>query len=110
MRINYVDLRHLLVIDRHLDSAPAAHMKQKGKHNNNNFNQLRLISETGQTTGEVVPSFLLTELLQGENFTSQLYFLGLLTFAGEEKGEPLLRIPNRVVKEWLYDYLREEHT
>lgn len=54
-----------------------------------------------------MPSFPLAELLQRENFISQLYFFGLLTFAGEEEGEPLLRIPNRTIKDLLYSYLRE---
>ena len=91
MRIDYGKLRHLLTVDRHL---------------NGNFSQLRSIIENGETVSEVVSSFPLEKLAKPENFVSQLHFFGLLTFAGEVEGEPLLRIPNQTIKDLLYGYLR----
>ncbi|WP_462321185.1 PD-(D/E)XK nuclease domain-containing protein [Halochromatium sp.] len=35
-----------------------------------------------------------------------LYYLGLLSFAGEREGRPLLKIPNRTVRQLMYGYLR----
>ncbi len=92
MRIDYGKLRYLLVIDRHL---------------NGNFSQLRSIIDSGEVDSKVVSSFPLARLAEPENFVSQLHFFGLLTFAGEMNGRPLLRIPNRTIKDLLYSYLRE---
>ena len=94
MMIDYSKLRHLLVIDHHL---------------NGNFSQLRSIIEYEEIASQIVSSFPLVRLAQPENFVSQLLFFGLLTFAGEaaETGLPLLRIPNRTIKDLLYSYLRE---
>jgi hypothetical protein len=92
MRIDYGKLRHLLTVDRHL---------------NGNFSQLRSIIEGGEVVSNIVSSFPLVRLAEPENFVSQLLFFGLLTFAGEQNGLPLLRIPNRTIKDLLYSYLRE---
>ena len=68
-------LRHLLTADGHL---------------NGNFSKLRSIIETGEVVSSVVSCFPLVRLAEPENFVSQLLFLGLLTFAGEEKSLALL--------------------
>lgn len=34
------------------------------------------------------------------------HFIGLLSIAGSVEGQPLLRIPNRTVKELLYSSIR----
>ncbi len=44
-----------------------------------------------------------------ENFISLLYYFGLLIFAGEREGRPLLKIPNRTVGQLMYGYLREAY-
>ena len=95
MTIDYGKLRHLLVVDRHL---------------NGNFSQLRSIIDSDEVVSKIVSSFPLEKLAQPENFVSQLYFFGLLTFAGEMNGRPLLRIPNRTIKDLLYSYLREGYS
>ena len=92
MRIDYDKLRHLLTVDRHL---------------NGNFSQLRTIIENNEIASPIVTSFPLVRLAESENFVSQLLFFGLLTFAGERNSLPLLRIPNRTIKDLLYSYLRE---
>ncbi|MEZ4865494.1 MAG: AAA family ATPase [Caldilineaceae bacterium] len=92
IRIDYTKLRHLMHVDKRL---------------NGNFSQLQAIIETGEVSSNVVLSFPLERMLQRENFLSLLLYFGLLTFAGEQAGRPLLRIPNRTVKDLLYGFIRD---
>ena len=94
VRIDYGKLRYLVQIDRTL---------------NGNFGLLREIIETGEQVGDIQVSFPVEALLQTENFVSLLYYLGLLTFAGERNGRPLLRIPNRTIRQLMYGYLRDAY-
>ncbi|MCC6135614.1 MAG: ATP-binding protein [Candidatus Contendobacter sp.] len=94
VRIDYGKLRHLMQIDRRL---------------NGNFSRLRNIIETGEQVSTVQISFPVEGLLRLENFISLLYYVGLLTFAGEREGRPLLKIPNRTVQQLMYGYLREAY-
>ncbi len=94
VRIDYGKLRHLIQIDRQL---------------NGNFSRLREIVDTGEQVSPIQTSFPVEGLLRQENFISLLYYLGLLTFAGEQEGAPLLRIPNRTVQQLMYSYLREAY-
>ncbi|CAK0781530.1 AAA-ATPase-like domain-containing protein [Gammaproteobacteria bacterium] len=91
VRIDYGKLRHLVQIDKTL---------------NGNFSRLRQVIETGEQIGEVATSFPVEALLQQENFVSLLYYFGLLTFAGEREGRPLLRVPNETIWQLMYSYLR----
>lgn len=92
IRIDYGKLRHLMHVDKRL---------------NGNFSQLQALIETGEVSSNVVLSFPLERMLQRENFLSLLLYFGLLTFAGEQAGRPLLRIPNRTVKDLLYGFIRD---
>lgn len=92
VRIDYGKLRHLVQIDRRL---------------NGNFSLLREVIDTGEYVGQIQTSFPVEGLLRPENFISLLYYLGLLAFAGEKEGRPLLKIPNRTVQQLMYSYLRE---
>jgi hypothetical protein len=94
VRIDYGKLRHLVQIDRRL---------------NGNFSRLREIIETGEYVGQIQTSFPVEGLLRQENFVSLLYYLGLLSFAGEREGRPLLKIPNRTIQQLMYSYLREAY-
>jgi hypothetical protein len=94
IRIDYGKLRHLMAIDRRL---------------NGNFSLLKKIIEEGSTTSPINASFPLEQLLNPENFISLLYYFGLLTMAGTRDGSPLLRIPNRTVKDLMYGYLRSAY-
>ena len=94
VRIDYGKLRHLVQLDRRL---------------NGNFSRLREIIETGEYVGPIQTSFPVEGLLRPENFISLLYYLGLLTFAGEREGDPLLRIPNHTIRQLMYSYLREAY-
>jgi hypothetical protein len=94
VRMDYGKLRYLIQIDRTL---------------NGNFSRLREIIETGEQVSDIQTSFPVEALLQPENFVSLLYYLGLLTFAGEREGAPLLKIPNRTIQQLMYGYLREAY-
>lgn len=94
IRIDYGRLRHLMAIDRRL---------------NGNFSVLKTIIEVGEIISPVNVSFPLEQLLNRENFLSLLYYFGLLSMAGTRDGSPLLRIPNRTVKDLMYGYLRSAY-
>ncbi|MEK7254659.1 MAG: AAA family ATPase, partial [Bacteroidota bacterium] len=91
VRIDYGKLRHLIQIDKTL---------------NGNFSRLKAIIEQGEYVGDVATSFPVEALMQQDNFVSLLYYFGLLSFAGEREGRPLLRIPNETVWQLMYGYLR----
>ena len=76
---------------------------------NGNFSRLREIIETGEQVADIQVSFPVEALLQTENFVSLLYYLGLLTFAGEREARPRLKIPNRTIRQLMYGYLREAY-
>ena len=98
IRIDYGKLRHLMLLDKRL---------------NGNFSQLKEIiighAETGEVVSPIVPSFPVEYLLQRENFVSLLFYFGLLTIAGTHREQPILRIPNRTVKELMYGYIRSAY-
>lgn len=91
IRIDYNKLKHLMAVDKRL---------------NGNFSQLRKIAEDGGTTSHINPSFPLSQLTDRENFISLLYYFGLLSMDGTANGRPLLKIPNRTVKDLMYGYIR----
>ena len=99
IRIDYTKLRHLMAIDQRLDRGAPAQL-------NGNFSLLRTIIEEGETVSPIHASFPLEQLLHRENFISLLYYFGLLSMAGAADEEPLLRIPNRTVKDLMYGYIR----
>ncbi len=91
VRIDYGKLRHLILVNRQL---------------NGNFDRLRAIVEEGQIVSEIVKSFPLEQLHQPQNFTSLLYYFGLLTFRGTEIGQPMLAPPNQTILHLMYEYIR----
>ena len=99
VQMDYGKLRHLMLIDSHIaGDKPTL---------NGNFSLLQAIIEDGEVTSPINPSFPLGELLNRENFISLLYYFGLLSFTGEFRyGVPLLRIPNRTIKDLMYGYIR----
>lgn len=92
VRIDYGKLRHLMAVDKRL---------------NGNFNILKTVIEEGEIVSPINPSFPVEDILKRENFVSLLYYFGLLSIAGENDGKPLLRIPNRTVKDLMYTYIRK---
>ncbi|NEX22901.1 AAA family ATPase [Thiorhodococcus mannitoliphagus] len=110
VRIDYGKLRHLVQVDQRLsdrerlaDSARPETLPRL----NGNFSRLRAIIESGEVAAQVQTSFPAEGLLRQDNFISLIYYLGLLSFAGECEGRPLLKIPNRTVRQLMYGYLRD---
>ena len=102
IRTDYNKLRHLMLIDSQIEGST-----DSDKRLNGNFSQLQTIIEDGEAASPINPSFPLDELLNRENFISLLYYFGLLSFTGEMvQNVPLLRIPNRTVKDLVYGYMR----
>jgi len=94
VRIDYGKLRHLIVVD-----------KKGRKEPNGNFSRLREIIEEGEIASKITKGFPLEEMDTEENFTSLLFYFGLLSIMGEKEGLPLLKIPNQTVKTLFYDYI-----
>ena len=110
VRIDYGKLRHLVQVDQRL--ADREHLADAARAEppprlNGNFSRLRAIIESGEVVAPVQTSFPAEGLLQQDNFVSLLYYLGLLSFAGEREGSPLLKVPNRTVRQLMYGYLRD---
>jgi hypothetical protein len=98
-RIDYMKLRHLMIIDK------------KGiPQTNGNFSKLRQIMEDDTLHSTIVDSFPIAKLVSPENFTSLLYYFGLLTIIGsDEENKAILKIPNEVSKRLYYDYIKETY-
>jgi hypothetical protein len=99
VKTDYGKLRHLVLID-----------KRGIKETNGNFSKLKAVIEDGFVKSEIKKSFPLKLLDRHENFSSLLFYFGLLTIQGAEKGNKLkLAIPNEAVKKLFYEYLREAY-
>ncbi len=98
-RIDYMKLRHLMVIDK------------KGTiRTNGNFSRLRQIMEDNVIHSAIVDSFPIHKLVSPENFISLLYYFGLLTITGsDEEKKAILKIPNEAIKRLYYDYIKETY-
>ena len=89
IKTDYGKLRHLVVLDKRL---------------NGNFSRIREIAEEGEVAAHVEPSFPAEELVNKENFTSLLFYFGLLTIDRVEEGEIVLKIPNLTIRQVLFSY------
>lgn len=98
IRIDYGKLRQLIIIDR-----------GEGKTTNGNFGKLKEIVEKGGTTARLVRSFPAEKIVQPENFTSLLFYFGLLTRVGTERGKVKFEIPNETVKRLYFEYIKEAY-
>ncbi|MCX6581140.1 MAG: AAA family ATPase [Candidatus Aminicenantes bacterium] len=99
--IDYEKLRHLIIIDK--KSAPTG-------QTNGNFSKLRQIMENHTIHSTIIDSFPIAKLVSPENFTSLLYYFGLLTITGsDEENKAILKIPNEAIKRLYYDYIKETY-
>ena len=94
VRIDYNKLHHLILIDRKL---------------NGNFSRLKQIVEEGSLVSIIATGFPLEALVREQNFISLLYYFGLLTFRGVKEGASLLAVPNLVVAQLVYGYIRDAY-
>ncbi|MDL2213826.1 ATP-binding protein, partial [Bacteroides sp. OttesenSCG-928-N06] len=92
IRTDYGKLRHLIKIDKELGE---------------NFSVIREVVETGRTTATLSDAFSVEKMLLPDNFKSLLYYFGLLSIRGTERGKVVLGIPNHTVREQMYSYLIE---
>ncbi|MEG1543570.1 MAG: AAA family ATPase [Tannerellaceae bacterium] len=95
IRTDYNKIRHLIRLDKNLGA---------------NFSVVREIIETGRTVTERInDSFPAEAMVKPDNFKSLLYYFGLLTINGSERGKVVLSIPNQTVREQLFNYLIESY-
>lgn len=98
VRIDYGKLRHLILVDRD---------KTKTKTPNGNFSKLQEIIEKGETSAKLEKGFPLEELTDTNNFTSLLFYFGLLTVENVINDKIRLKIPNETMKRLYYDYIKK---
>ncbi len=96
IRTDYNKLKYLIITD----------LKGKIKVNGN-FEKLNIILEEGQIEANIVNSFPAERIIDPENFISLLYYFGLLTIKGVSRGMTELIVPNEVIKQLYYEYIRE---
>ena len=92
VKTDYGKLRHLVVLDKRL---------------NGNFSRIRQIAEEGEVAADIVPSFPAENLVDRNNFTSLLFYFGLLTIDRVERGKTVLRVPNLTIRQILFSYIEQ---
>ena len=92
VKTDYKKLKYLITLDKKL---------------NGNFDRLRNIINTGKINSEIVESFSVESLTDKDNFISLLYYFGLLTIRSGKLNIKEFSIPNLVIKNLYYGYIRE---
>ena len=93
IRTDYSKLRHFIRIDK---------MQEEGR------SVITQLIDTGEVNGNAIKSsFPAENLADPGNFTSLLYYFGLLTYDRVEYGETIMKVPNLAVREQIYSYLVE---
>ena len=90
LRTDYMKIRHIITA---------------GKKINGNFHRLEDIIAKLETTATLRKSFQARELALPDNFVSFLFYNGLVTIAGEDFGQVILKIPNLTVGEFMHDFI-----
>ena len=124
VRVDYVKLRHLVVVNR--DATLAAERAARAEAPlrvsnsaelrdapalglNGNFDVLREAIAEGRVDSDLSPSFPVEQLGQRENFLTLLHCFGLLSIQGVVDGRLRLGIPNQTVRRLMYGYLRDAY-
>ena len=94
IRTDYGKLRHLVQVDRQL-----------GK----NTSVIQQLVSEGRVTASISTSFPAERMVETDNFTSLLFYFGMLSIQGTDFGDTILGIPNLTVREQLYTYLVEAY-
>ena len=90
VRVDYGKLQHLVTVNNKL---------------NGNFSQLEKILTDGYVVSELVTSFPQERLADQNNFTSLLFYFGLLTIEGKFRGQTKFVIPNKVIEKLMNDFI-----
>jgi len=72
--------------------------------NENNREKLLKITQDGGIFGNIVEKFSLDKLNSDEYFVSLLFYLGMLTNGGMQRGQAWLKIPNYSIKTLYWEY------
>lgn len=100
VRMDYWKLKHLIMID-----------KKGTRKTNGNFSKLKSVIEDGFVSSKLEKAFPLKTLENPENFSSLLFYFGLLTIKEVDKGDKVkLVIPNEAIKKLFYEYITEVYT
>ena len=130
VRVDYVKLRHLVVVNRDValaaqwaagadasdDAEPPRRVSSSAELRdakalglNGNFDVLRQVIAEGHVDSDLCPSFPVDQLGQRENFVTLLHCFGLLSIHDEVDGRLRLGIPNQTVRQLMYGYLRDAY-
>ena len=129
VRVDYVKLRHLVVVNRVAtlaaereagaearDTEPPLRISSSAELQgaralglNGNFDVLRQVIAEGHIDAGLNPSFPVEQLGQRENFVTLLHCFGLLSIHGVVDGRLRLHIPNQTVRRLMYGYLRDAY-
>ncbi len=92
VKTDYKKLRHLIILDKRL---------------NGNFSRIREIAEKGEVVSDINTSFPAEELIDPNNFTSLLFYFGILTIDRVERGMTVLKVPNLTIRQILFSYIEQ---
>ena len=92
VKTDYKKLRHLIILDKRL---------------NGNFSRIREIAEKGEVVSDINTSFPAEELIDPNNFTSLLFYFGILTIDRVEEGDTVLKVPNLTIRQILFSYIEQ---
>ena len=109
VRVDYMKLRHLVVVNRDATLAAERAADAKALGTNGNFDVLRQVIADGRVDSDLTESFPVEQLGQRENFLTLLHCFGLLSIRGVADGRPRLGVPNQTVRRLMYGYLRDTY-
>ena len=136
MRVDYMKLRHLVVVNRDAAAGRAAALAAEQAVNaealvggepprrisnraelldaktlglNGNFDVLREVIAEGRVDADLQPSFPMEQLGQRENFLTLLHCFGLLSIREVADGRTRLGVPNQTVRRLMYGHLRDAY-
>ena len=93
LRTDYGKLRFLILEDKKL---------------NGNFSILKDLVQTKETTGRLVRSFALNEIIDTEKFRTLLFYLGFTTLKEiSPAGRYTFTIPNKLINTLLWEYIQK---
>ena len=80
--------------------------KDVGSVSEANVCRIQQIARDGYVVADINSHFPARDIVKHQNFTSLLYYFGLLTIGGvDEFGRQVLTIPNQCIREQTYEYL-----
>ena len=79
-----------------------------GKKLNGNFNILKDLAQTNQTSSALMRSFALNELIAEEKFKSLLFYLGFISISKmQPDNEYVFTIPNKLIKVIIWEFIQK---